>query len=306
MVNLRGLDLNLSTIFEAVYEAGSISRAADRLALSQSATSHALARLREACRDELFVRSGAGVSPTQVAQLIYPEVRKSLDGLRRSLAEARGFDPSSSTRRFRVAIPHPAGPIWALEIAAKMEAAAPGVAVEYDTRTMPFDPTGRMRSGELDLSVDWLPGEDERFVNRKLFADELVFVARRGHPRVAQDTDPAALRKERFISTHPRTQFGPEYLQELRRAYFELDVAIFVNEALEIPYLVLQTDLIGFVPRSLIRDREAEVPFQIVAAPVAARPIPIFLVWHESRRTDAGHAWLRTLIAKTVIAAAKR
>src|SRR5271165_2523433 len=171
---------------------------------------------------------------------------------------------------------------------------------------MPADPTGLMRSGELDLSVDWLPAEGDRFVNRKLFADELVFVARRGHPRVTQATDAAALRKERFISIQPRTQFGPKQLQEIRRAYLELDIAIFVNEALEIPYLVLQTDLIGFVPRSLIRVYDAEVPFQIAPAPIRLRPIPIFLVWHESRRTDPGHEWLRKLIAETLIAAAKR
>ena len=306
VVNLRGLDLNLVTVFEAVYEAGSISRAADRLALSQSATSHALARLRDACRDELFVRSAAGIAPTPVAQLMYPEVRKSLDGLRRSLAEARGFDPCSSTRRFRVAIPHPAGPIWGLAIADKAKAAAPGVAVEFNTRTMPVDPMAGMLSGELDLSVDWLPAEGDRFVNRKLFADELVFVARRGHPRVARDIDAAALRKERFISIHPRTQLGPDYLQDIRRAYLDLDIAIFVNEALEIPHIVLQTDLIGFIPLSLIRDYGAEVPFQIAPSPIRTKPIPIFLVWHESRRTDAGHEWLRTLVAETVIAATKR
>ncbi len=306
LINLRSLDLNLVTVFEAVYEAGSISRAAERLALSQSAASHALARLRDACRDELFVRSAAGIAPTAVAQHMYPEVRKALDGLRRSLGEAQGFDPKSSTRRFSLAIPHPAGPIWGLAISDKAKAAAPGVTFDFNTRTMPFDTTGRMLSGEIDLSVDWLPAEGDRFVNRKLFTDELVFVARHGHPRVTPEIDAAALRKERFISIHPRTQFGPDYLQEVRRAYFDLDIAILVNEALEIPYLVLQTDLIGYIPRSLVASYGAEVPFQIAPAPIRAKPIPIFLVWHESRRTDSGHAWLRTIVAETVIAAAKR
>ena len=67
MFNLRSLDLNLLTVFEAIYELGTVSGAADRLALSQSATSHALSRLREACRDDLFVRTRQGLSPTVVA-----------------------------------------------------------------------------------------------------------------------------------------------------------------------------------------------------------------------------------------------
>src|SRR5262249_53060493 len=64
MFNLRGLDLNLLTVFEAIYEIGTVSGAADRLALSQSAASHALARLRDACKDDLFVRVHQGFSPT--------------------------------------------------------------------------------------------------------------------------------------------------------------------------------------------------------------------------------------------------
>ena len=114
MTNLRSLDLNLLAIFEAIFETGSIVRAAARVALSQSAVSHALGRLRDACGDDLFVRVGQGITPTQVAQSIYPQIKSSLDGLRRSLAEARGFDPSTSERHFRIAIPHPMGPMWAM------------------------------------------------------------------------------------------------------------------------------------------------------------------------------------------------
>ena len=60
MINLRSLDLNLLTVFEAIYEIGTVTGAGSRLALSKSATSHALSRLREACGDELFVRAGQG------------------------------------------------------------------------------------------------------------------------------------------------------------------------------------------------------------------------------------------------------
>ena len=90
--NLRGMDLNLLTIFEVVYETGSITRGAERLGLTQPTTSHALARLREAFKDELFVRSGHGVAPTPTARQIYPLVKRALDGIRRAVGEARGFD----------------------------------------------------------------------------------------------------------------------------------------------------------------------------------------------------------------------
>ena len=85
MFNLRSLDLNLLTVFEAIFELGTVSAAADRLALSQSATSHALSRLREACRDDLFVRARNGLSPTPVAEAMYPAIKHALDALRASL-----------------------------------------------------------------------------------------------------------------------------------------------------------------------------------------------------------------------------
>src|SRR4051794_9865500 len=92
MFNLRSLDLNLLTVFEAIYELGTVSGAADRLALSQSATSHALSRLREACRDDLFVRTRQGLSPTPVAKDMYPAIKQALEALRAALEEASGFD----------------------------------------------------------------------------------------------------------------------------------------------------------------------------------------------------------------------
>jgi DNA-binding transcriptional LysR family regulator len=94
MFNLRSLDLNLLTVFVAIYELGTVGSAADHLALSQSATSHALSRLREACNDDLFVRGRQGLSPTPVAQEMYPAIKQALDALRATLAEASGFDPA--------------------------------------------------------------------------------------------------------------------------------------------------------------------------------------------------------------------
>jgi DNA-binding transcriptional LysR family regulator len=98
--NLRSVDLNLLTVFEAIYELGTVSAAAERLALSQSATSHALSRLREACGDDLFARVHQGLSPTPAARAIYPTIKQALDALRVSLAEASGFDPARSQRAF--------------------------------------------------------------------------------------------------------------------------------------------------------------------------------------------------------------
>ena len=153
MFNLRSLDLNLLTVFEAIYEIGTVSGAADRLALSQSAASHALARLRDACKDDLFVRVHQGLSPTPPAKEMYPAIKQALDALRTTLAEASGFDPQTSQRRFRISIPHPMGPFYAIGLRAAVAAVAPSVVLTFDTVSRPLDLEESLRDGSTDSNV---------------------------------------------------------------------------------------------------------------------------------------------------------
>ena len=299
MFNLRGLDLNLLTVFEAIYESGTVTTAADRLALSQSATSHALARLREACADDLFVRVQQGLTPTSVAKELYPVVNKALEDLRTSLAEASGFDPLRSKRRFRISIPHPMGPFYALDLRAAATTIAPGVDLTFNTTSRPDNLDDQLRDGLVDLAIDWVPIELNPFVNSKLFDDELVFVARIGHPSVIGSVTIEDLRQVEFVFPHFRRDIDrlPPPLREFRK--LGLREALRVSELLEIPAVVLSSDLLGIFPArmgSLMADR---LGLQLLATPFKL-PLPIYAIWHEARRSDAAHRWLRELVATKI------
>ena len=134
-LNLRGVDLNLLPVFEAVFEERSLSRAAAKLAMTQSAVSHALSRLRTVFRDELFVREARGVLPTPVAESIYAKVRGALGAVRESVAERRGFDPATSRRKLFVGVSHPLGPLIAVRLRQRLAEIAPGVEVAFSTRS---------------------------------------------------------------------------------------------------------------------------------------------------------------------------
>jgi LysR family transcriptional activator for leuABCD operon len=300
MFNLRSLDLNLLTVFEAVYEIGTVSGAADRVALSKSATSHALARLREACRDELFIRAGQGLSPTPVAATLYPAIKQALEALRTSLAEATGFDPSHSTRLFRLSIPHPLGPFYALDLVAAAAAVAPGVELVFDTTSRPRDLEDELRNGLVDMAIDWLPAEMDPFVNEKLFDDRLVLMARSGHPSVRAGTPIEDLRKQRFVTLHPRRRDGG--VPQAIRNFFTLDLrmTLHVSELLEVPTVVASTDLLGLFLASMRPLMEERLRLQILAIPIELPAVPIYAVWHESRRNDAAHLWLRELVATEI------
>ena len=103
-MNISALDLNLLLVFEALLDERNVSRAARRLALSQPATSNALARLRTAMGDPLFTRNQRGMHPTARAEQLAAGVRLGLAQIRSALGGAAKFDPATSTRTFRVAM----------------------------------------------------------------------------------------------------------------------------------------------------------------------------------------------------------
>jgi LysR family transcriptional activator for leuABCD operon len=300
MFNLRSLDLNLLTVFEAIYEVGSVSGGADRLALSQSAASHALARLREACNDELFVRTPQGLSPTSVAQGMYPAINQALEALRASLAEASGFDPAQSKRNFRITIPHPLGPFYALNLQTAVAASAPGVTLTFDTVSLPVDLEDNLRDGVVDLALDWLPVELDPFVNRKLFDDRLVLIARGDHPSVSGSITIEDLRKAKFVTPHRRREV--EHLPQAARELYDLQLhaAVRVSELLEIPTVVASTDLLGFMPLSIGPLLEKRLGLRVLTLPLELPVVPVYMIWHETRSKDTGHRWLRDIVAMEV------
>jgi DNA-binding transcriptional LysR family regulator len=296
MFNLRSLDLNLLTVFEAIYELGTVGGAADHLALSQSATSHALSRLREACRDDLFVRTRQGLSPTPVAKDMYPAIKQALDALRASLAEASGFDPGTSQRRFRISIPHPMGPFYAVALRTAAAAVAPDIVLIFDTVSRPVDLEDNLRDGIVDIAIDWLSVTLDPFVNRKLFDDQVVLLARSDHPSAHPGITIENLRKAAFVTLHRRREIGhaPQALEEVSRLICH--EAVRVSELLEIPTVVASTDLLGIFLSSMGPLMKKRLGLQVFPIPLELPPMPIYMIWHETRRHDAAHRWLREVV----------
>jgi LysR family transcriptional regulator, transcriptional activator for leuABCD operon len=298
MFNLRGFDLNLLAVFEAIYEAGTVSRAAERLALSRAATSHALGRLRDLCGDELFVRAGAQFVPTPVAQMLYPNVQNALRLVRTGLAEAQGFDPTTSERQFNLTIPHPLAPLMMQRLRLSLAAVAPRIVLRTDTKTMPADLASDLREGRVDLAIDWMRGEHDRLVNTVIHSEELLLIARRDHPRIGSAPTLDQVLREEFVWLHPR---GPlERRPEAARKFEGLGLrrVLYVSEWLEIPTLVSIFDLLSVVPKSLAPTLVGHLGVKAVPFPASIPHVPIFAVWHEGRRRDPAHQWLRKVVTE--------
>ncbi len=296
MLNLRGIDLNLLPVFEAVFEERSLSRAAVRLAMTQSAVSHAMSRLRAVFRDELFVREARGVLPTPVAEMIYAKVRGALGSVRESVAERRGFDPATSRRKLFVAISHPLGPMIAVRLRERIAVTAPGVEIAFSTRSRPIEIERAMREGRVDAAVDWLVPERGPFNDITLFQDALVAVARRGHPELRRIRSLADLKRGVFVSLRRRVEGEHPVagIREWRR--LELDVALEVSEILEVFMVAAQSDLFGLIPRSMMTFAADVFGLTPLRAGPRNAPVPIKLSWLRSREADPAHAFLRKQI----------
>lgn len=301
-VNLRAIDLNLLPVFEATYEEGSISRAAIRLAMTQPAASHALARLRAAVRDDLFVRHSHGVTPTAAADALYARISEAMKLVRAAVDESRGFDAKTSTRHFVVAIPHPLGSMLALALLERLRASAPGVTVGFSTRSRPVDLERRLWEGRFDLTVDWLPAKREGMSEEKLAADELVVVARRGHPATRQrGTFRALAQKYQFVMLRPRVELdeqSPEIAAEWER--LRPRVALRVSHYLEVLAVANRSDLLGLVPSSLAKAASRMIGIQTVPTAAPAIGFAVRIIWRASRGPDAAHRFLREQVRAAV------
>ena len=306
MFNIRSVDLNLLPVFEAIYEEKSLSRAATRLAMTQSAVSHALTRLRAVFRDELFVRHSRGVVPTPAADGIYARLRDALGSVRETVTERRAFHAGTSTRKFFLSIAHPLGPMIVLRLHEQLAIVAPGITVAASTRSRPIDLDRALRDGRIDAAIDWLDPEGENFNASVLFEDALVAVSREGHPALRRPRSTSTLREGRFVKLRPRVE-GEHPVAGMREwQRLNLTVALEVSEILEVFMVASQSDLFGIIPRSMEKLARTTLGLRPVGASPKAATVPIKLVWHANRDADPAHAFLRTQIQAVASRIVKR
>ena len=294
-LNLRGVDLNLLPVFEAAYEERSLSLAARRLAMTQPAVSHALARLRQVFRDELFVRHSRGMTPTAAADAIYARLRGALDTVREVVNEASDFDPAVSLRRFFLSIPHPMGPTIALKLIERLATIAPHIKLEFSTRSRPVSQEKSLREGRVDLAIDWLLPEDVQFHTDVLFDDRLVAIARVDHPVFSGVLSLDSLRAGSFVMLRRRTTDIERIRPYQSWLALNLKTVLEVSELLEILLVVCQSDLFGVMMESMANATKESLKVRVLTIPRwETEPIPVRMIWHPRRDADPAHRFLRT------------
>lgn len=286
---LRGVDLNLLTVFDAVMQEQNITRAAHNLGMSQPAVSNAVARLKVMFNDELFMRQGRGIQPTQRARQLFGPIRQALQLIRNELPSSV-FSPETSTRLFKLAICSPCDMRFAPKIMSNIHQQAPNVQLHLDAE---FDRrlAERMRYQEIDFVIDYACFDEQGFSSTEMFQDELVVVTSKGHSRIQGEVSAEMLANERHAKlskVHGQRSFSEQ-------AYRDLDVqAYYEGTSLSnVLYVVGQSELVTIAPRWMVENAANKEQLQILSFPFENSKISGYLSWHESSEKDKGHIWLR-------------
>jgi DNA-binding transcriptional LysR family regulator len=297
MIEPHTIDLNLLAVFQEVYRERQISSAAKRLGLSQSAVSNALARLRRAFGDELFVRTASGMQPTPLAAQMAEPIGVAMAQVSLALNQRSRFDPATSHRRFVLAMTDVGEIYFMPALIERCRVAAPLVEIS-SVRAGMLNVKEAMEGGRVDLAVGPFEDISEAMYQRQLFRQPYVTMFRKGHPLGRGKVDLA-----RFVAAEHMLVDAHESPYDringlLARAGIGPNVRFRVPHFTAVPYMVATSDLVVTVPQKLAE--RAALPFGLawIAPPLELPALQTNVFWHRRYNQDPGNQWLRGLLAE--------
>jgi DNA-binding transcriptional LysR family regulator len=298
-LHLSKVDLNLFVVFDTIYAEGGITRASQRLYLSQPAISHALGRLRGMFDDPLFTRHGHVMIPTPLARQIVEPIRQSLQRLEVTLSKVDRFDPGGTTKRFTVGMRDVLESAVLPRLMRDIAKIAPRIDVSI-VRVERRELESELSAGTLDAAIDVLLPLPEEIRRQRLGVEWLTVLARRRHPKVRSglDLDTYLAQEHIAVSSRRRGLTAEDF--ELGRHNLRRRVRLRCQHYFAACRVVSETDLILTMPERYARIINAQFRNQLLPFPLK---VPIFdtcLYWHANADDDPANAWLRQLLVRSL------
>ena len=303
-LQLTRVDANLLVALDALLVERSVTRAAERLGLSQSALSHKLRRLRDLLDDELLIPTRGGMVPTQRAEGLAPTLRSAVAGLQKALTDEPSFDPATATFDHRVmssdyaelvAMPHVVEATRRLSRDISITLLPPGP-----------DMAGALARGDVHVVVAG-PLDGPGLRRRVLYDEQTVCAVRADHEGVGETLDLATwlgLDHVRFSREGSATLTD----EVLARSGHERRVVVTTPHLVGGPLIAARTDLVCTGLSAPIREIARMVPLRVFPAPVEIRSdrLAVVMTWHERFDRDPAARWMWDFTARCTIEAAQR
>ncbi|RAI36698.1 LysR family transcriptional regulator [Rhodoplanes roseus] len=295
-IHLRGVDLNLLVVLDALVAERSVTRAAARLHLTQPAVSHALARLRALFSDPLFVRMPAGLSPTAAALRLAPRVAAVLAEIGDLLVPGDSFDPATAHRRFTVGMSDYAAFVVLPRLAATLRATSPTIelVVRHTSHATGF---AMLEDGTAELIVGHFPKPPARIARSSLFTETFLCAARKDHPAFGRRLTLARYAALDHLQVSLSGEPSGVVDDALRRAKTRRRVVLTVGHFLVAPEILSATDLVATEPARLLGPAAARLGLATATPPVPLPGFDVVQAWPRRLAADDGLAWLRREIA---------
>jgi DNA-binding transcriptional LysR family regulator len=299
-LNFRSFDLNLLRVFDAVMAEGSLTRAAQTLAMTQPAVSHAMKRLRDAVGEDLFTRTAHGMRPSTRAEQLWPRVRESLTDLRDALAPDR-FDPRSDEVQFHLAMADATAALLSPGLLRTIESGRLAVAL----RILPLttrDPRRLLEAGDADLAVGYfreamveLESLDRQspLQHARLHSTRYVGVMRKGHPLADEPLSlDAYCGAHHLLVSFSGRPFG--YVdQALAALGRRRRIVLTVNQFFTAGRLVAQSDLLTVLPEGFVEATGYRRQLVTRDLPFEMPRVHVDMLWHRRNEQHPAQRWLR-------------
>lgn len=299
-MNFRQLDLNLLRVLVAVHRTGSVTLAGKSLALSQPATSNALARLRDYFEDELFVRAPTGLKPTRLCEQLAVDMHEQLLLMESMLVGRQEFDPINSDVHWRISLSDLGEMMFLPKLAAAMRTDAPhsrlsNIAVNAD------QVTNALESRDIDLAVGILSPEHRGIRSELLFHERYMAVTslnwKPPSGRAGKTLSLEQLRQSGFAMASPTTTFHGSVEKMLTKMKLQERIVLRSRHFSAMPDIARQTDLVCIIPEMFVRQLQSHQDLRIwdiTDAPV----YEVRVIWHKSTDNDSRHIWMRKLVCR--------
>ncbi|MGO8845752.1 MAG: LysR family transcriptional regulator [Methylocella sp.] len=293
--------MNLLYAFKLLMEERSVSRAAEKMFISQPAMSHILQRLRSQLNDPVLVKTTAGMKPTLRALALLQPIKAVLKEVEQILQSPEKFSPATSQNRFVIVTSDYVQFILLPKLTESINKHAPNIEIHIQQPTSKL-PEAAIEEEEIDLVIGFdaifnLPS----YIGREtLFSDKIVCIAKQDHPNIGE---PEISLEQFMASKHmlisPRgagTGLIDDYLGARGLAR---KISLVVPNFLPAPWIVANTDLLLSLPSRIAEQFVRLAPLKILPIPIDLPTYELIMIWHPRQEKEPAHQWLRREILNT-------
>ena len=288
------MDLNLLVTLEALLAEQNVTKAANRLHLSQPAVSAQLSRLRDLFDDPLLIPAQRGMTPTAKALELLDPLRHALDQVRAALAEHRHFDPGNAKLTLAIACTDYLQAVVARPLVVALRKQAPGVRIAL-RHLDPLQLEAQMVRGDVDLALMTPEHGPGSLRARRLFDERYVLIGRKRHPGLRRGlTVEEFARLDHVIVSLRGGDFTTPVDDGLAALGYQRNVVLSAASFLIVPEIVTHSNFVALVPERLVRDRRDEL--KIVECPFPVPGFTVSMLWHERNHGHSGQRWVRETV----------